>query len=158
MPPATITVYAEPAVLAADDRLVELLDQFLGVELDPAAPGDVDVRDGSCEITVDDGRVEVFFMEGTMGAGGVHRDAVQARLRRLHIPYRWSHEIYVGDDGYAEEYRYWQPGLDREIVRSGDNAVPADFWDEHQHLDDAALGAALRAVMNFTFDPEPVRA
>lgn len=158
MPPANITLYATPQAIATDDELVSLLGEHFEVTLDPADPADsIDIASGDCELSVEDnGAVHLYFMELTKGSDRVHQDAVQSYLRQQAIAYEWSHEMYVGNDGYAHEYRYWQPGWDAELVRGEGGALPEDFWKTHQHLDDAALGAAVRAWMTFTFDP-PVK-
>lgn len=125
------------------------------------APAELDTRDPDCELTADGvaGQIHVYFLETTLGSRDIHRDVVQARLRELVIPYSWTHEIYVGEDGYAEETRYWHPGFDEEIVRDDGGALPHGWWEKHEGLEDAELGRALRLAMApFEFRPEPVRA
>lgn len=160
MPTANLTMHADPAVLVRDAKLTGLLaERFDVVWPDPVDPTTITTEtDHEITLTVEpDGSVDVFFMEDTNGSVYIRHGELQARLRELNIAYSWRSEVYVGNDGFEYEDHFWMPGWDEEMIRmsseSGQPQLPEGFWEAHQHLTDAELGAKVREHFAFTFQP-----
>jgi len=162
MPSASITIYAEPAVLAVDDELVELLEKHeveFGDRSDPEQT--IMVSDPDSSLGVEDGRVHVWFFENSLGAALLPDGALQQALRARNIAYHLRSEVYVGDADYSYVNHYWQPGWESELTREENDAdgvtlSGGEFRQMTEGMSDEQVGAAVREFFNFRFDP-PVR-